>query len=275
MIIIVTPRKTSVEKDNGNHEDHIHYIQNKVDESRHDNIGVLVDGGSIMKWLKFPHQNRPDLLELCVKTNYEMDVFRDKDNHTLLHAAVSKSTINIDIIQKLLGVIKVDTPYNSHSALHRGIVNDYISEKNRLCLVKDFVEAGATLGARCNVMGTTALHSYCEHLVDSLSNEEDNPQFTNSNTNDLLSASSTNKTIGCLKNNTWKEVVDGLSSPHINTKDTYGVTPLYYNYQNAYKCVSETKNIRYWIISRLRGLVFLLWRSRKYQCYTQLPIQKT
>ena len=53
----------------------------------------------LMKWLEFPFHtiinDHIDLLGICVKTGYNMTLFRGKENDTLLHTAVSKSVINL------------------------------------------------------------------------------------------------------------------------------------------------------------------------------------
>ena len=61
---------------------------------------------SLMKWLEFPYHavmaDRLDVFDICIKISYDMTVFRDEHKTTLLHAAVSKVSVNINIIEKLL-----------------------------------------------------------------------------------------------------------------------------------------------------------------------------
>ena len=136
-----------------------------------------------------------------------------------MHAAVAKPTISVQIINRLLKCIEVDTPSKSNTgtALHKSLPNPCISEDERRVLVNMFVKAGANLGP-CNEMGTTALHSYCKYLRDCMSSVEAMALHRDSFTIHL--SSKTNNI--WLKYETWKLIIDVLSVSHINVTDNYG-----------------------------------------------------
>ena len=118
-------------------------------------------------WLKFPYftvvNDRSDLIELCVQTGYKLALFRGFKYETLLHVAVSGRTVNIEILEKLLCCIPVDTPSRVSTSLHELLRNRHISEKQRFELVQLFLIFGASLG-QVGRIRVTAYNVYIEYL---------------------------------------------------------------------------------------------------------------
>ena len=195
-----------------------------------------------MKWLEFPYHavmnDRLELLELCLKADYDMRVFRLEEKETVLHAAVAKPAINSAIIKTLLKDIEIDTPSKSYTgaALHKALQNTCISADERLVLVNMFVKAGANLGP-CNEMGTTALHSYCKYLRDCISSVDAMALHRDSFT--IHPSSKTNNI--WLKYETWKLIIDVLSVAYINVTDNYGQTPLHNFFRLSLRYVGKRR----------------------------------
>ena len=163
----------------------------------------------LMMWLAFPYyaviHDRLDLIELCMETGYDMNVFRGMEGLNLLHVAVSKPTVNMEMIDKLLKHISVDTA----SALHMGVSNINITDDEILSLIIRFVEAGTDIGP-VNGWQDTVIERYIEHL------------------NDCIISGDTSY----LQNGTWMKIIDMLSS-YINERDVFGRTPLHWLFKDA------------------------------------------
>ena len=202
----------------------------------------------LSKWLEFPYHavmtNRLDLLKLCLKTSYNMNVFRGDSNETLLHAAVSKSALNFDVILMLLECIDVNTPDDSDngSAIHKGLRNTDISEEERLCLVQLFVKSGAELGPH-NTMRKSALHSFCAHALHCLTGEPEIPPIESRITNPSSEKNTCGYNIMCREDGTWKQIINNLSASYINAEDGEGFTPLHDLFRLESHPVSSTETL--------------------------------
>ena len=165
----------------------------------------------LMMWLEFPYyaviHDRRDLVELCIKTGYDMNLFRglQRNRSSLLHAAVSKPKLNIEMIDTLLKHISVDIGLETQSALLEGIFNSNITEEEILSLIIRFVEAGADIGPS-NELQITVIDSYVGHLRDC-----------------IMSGNASH-----LENGTWMQIIDILSKSYLNKRDVFGRTPLHW-----------------------------------------------
>ena len=190
-------------------------LDEQMKSEAHMTIQSQVETGEITKWLEFPRnvvlKNRLDLLEICGRTPYELSNFRGNRKETLLHAALETSTVNDEIIKKLLKHIPVDTPdYNENeiTPLHKLLEKSDIAEKAKYELVKIFVRAGATLD-NTGLFPLTACTCYTKFLRSSCSSHKD-----------------------VFKDGYWMKVFDLVSGDFINKRDgDKGKTALLYTIQ--------------------------------------------
>ena len=157
-----------VDKDNENLEYKINEPKSNNSEAVLETFEEIKNLSTLTKWLEFPYQavmeDRIDLLKLCVKLGYDLRVFRGKERETLLHVAVSKPTVNFEVVEMLLENIDFDTSDESGGAIYKGLHNTDMCEDERLCLVNLFVNAGADLGANNNE--ETTIYSYLSYLMN-------------------------------------------------------------------------------------------------------------
>lgn len=156
----------------------------------------------VISWLEFPAMviklGRPDLLKICIKTGFDLDIFRaDVTGKSLLQFAVSEEDLNFEIVQELLRNSNVNVVNDQGNVLSAAIQTGRTGE-NQWQLLKLLVENGADLGPQ-SILKVTPLQSY----VDVSLLKEFDTKY-------------------------WVQIIDLLSSKgHIEHKNIFGRTVLH------------------------------------------------